>query len=331
MKSIIASAVCSSLLLVAGCNNAEQDTITTKTTMPAEEKVALTSGISLANMDKSVRPQDNFYRYINGGWLKNTTIPSDKTAVGSFYDLRDTADDNVKAIIEELAATENLKMGSDEQKVADLFRSYMDTETRDTLGIKPIQGILDTIATLKNKDELATFLGKYQSAGISSPLAFYISVDAKDSSRYATHIWQSGLGLPDKDYYFNEAERFVKLREGYLKHIENMYNLAGLENGSEAAKTIMAIETKLAGFHWTRVESRDSAKRYNKFNVAELNTVTDAFNWDAFLEALLESEDGTVFSVLITEKKSLKLLSAEGPSADLMRKSLKFCRGISKK
>ena len=285
MKSIITSAVCSSLLLVAGCNNAEQNTTTTKTEMPAAEKVALTSGISLDNMDKTVRPQDNFYRYINGGWLKNTTIPADKTAVGSFYDLRDTADDNVKAIIEELAATENLKMGSDEQKVADLFRSYMDTAGRDALGIKPIQGILDTISSLKNKDELAAFLGKYQAAGISSPLAFYVSIDAKDSSRYATHIWQSGLGLPDKDYYFNEAERFVKLREGYLKHIENMYNLAGLENGSAAAQTIMEIETKLAGFHWTRVESRDSAKRYNKFDVADLNTLTDAFNWNAFLTA----------------------------------------------
>lgn len=285
MKSIITSAVCSSLLLVAGCNNAEQNTTTTKTEMPAAEKVALTSGISLDNMDKTVRPQDNFYRYINGGWLKNTTIPGDKTAVGSFYDLRDSADDNVKAIIEELAATENLKMGSDEQKVADLFRSYMDTAGRDALGIKPIQGILDTISALKNKDELAAFLGKYQAAGISSPLAFYISIDAKDSSRYATHIWQSGLGLPDKDYYFNEAERFVKLREGYLKHIENMYNLAGLENGSAAAQTIMDIETKLAGFHWTRVESRDSAKRYNKFDVADLNSLTDAFNWNAYLTA----------------------------------------------
>ncbi|GAA5129908.1 M13 family metallopeptidase [Thalassotalea piscium] len=284
MKLMLTSAVCSSLLLISGCNTAEQTT--TKTSeAPALQKSALTTGISLANMDKSVRPQDNFYRYINGGWLKNTTIPGDKTAVGSFYDLRDTADDNVKAIIEELAATKNLKEGSDEQKVADLFRSYIDTETRDSLGIKPIQGILDTIAAIKNKDELATFFGEYQASGISSPLAFYISVDAKDSSRYATHIWQSGLGLPDKDYYFNDAERFVKLREGYIKHIENMYNLAGLENGSEAAQTIMALETKLADYHWTRVESRDSAKRYNKFAVADLNTLTDTFNWNAFLTA----------------------------------------------
>lgn len=284
MKLMLTSVVCSSLLLISGCNTAEQTT--TKTSeAPALQKSALTTGISLANMDKSVRPQDNFYRYINGGWLKNTTIPGDKTAVGSFYDLRDTADDNVKAIIEELAATKNLKEGSDEQKVADLFRSYIDTETRDSLGIKPIQGILDTIAAIKNKDELAAFFGEYQASGISSPLAFYISVDAKDSSRYATHIWQSGLGLPDKDYYFNDAERFVKLREGYIKHIENMYNLAGLENGSEAAQTIMALETKLADYHWTRVESRDSAKRYNKFAVADLNTLTDTFNWNAFLTA----------------------------------------------
>ena len=93
--------------------------------------------------------------------------------------------------------------------------------------------------------------------------------DAKDSTRYATHVWQSGLGLPDRDYYFNEADRFVALRDGYLAHIEKMFDLAGLKNGKAAAKTIMALETKLAGFHWTKVESRDSTKRYNKFDVAD--------------------------------------------------------------
>ena len=281
MKAIITSAVCSSLLLVAGCNTTEP-TSTASTTI---QKTALASGIEKANMDLTVRPQDDFYLYVNGGWIKKNEIPGDKTVIGSFYDLRDTADENVKAIIEELAATKNLKIGSDEQKVADLFRSYMDVEARNKAGIAPVQPILDTINRIKNKSDLASFFGKYQSAGIGNPLAFYISIDAKDSSRYATHIWQSGLGLPDKDYYFNEAERFAKLRDGYVKHIANMYKLAGLEGGDNAAKAIMDIETQLANFHWTRVQVRDSEKRYNKFEVAKLNTLTDNFDWQAYLAA----------------------------------------------
>ncbi|NQZ22870.1 MAG: peptidase M13 [Colwellia sp.] len=288
MKTIITSAVCSSLLFLSACNNNTESTESTETSkqeMPAMQKTALASGIDRANMDLSVRPQDNFYRYVNGAWLNSSEIPGDKTSIGSFYDLRDEADDNVKAIIEELAATKNLEMGSDEQKVADLFRSYMDTDTRNAAGITPIQPIFDSISALKDKNQLATFFGENQKIGVGSPLAFYISVDAKDSTRYATHVWQSGLGLPDRDYYFNEAERFVALRDGYVTHIENMFNLAGLKDGKAAAETVMAIETKLAGFHWTQVESRDSSKRYNKFNVADLNTVTDAFNWNAFLAA----------------------------------------------
>lgn len=283
MKKILTSAVCTSLLFIAGCNETTSPKAAVEA--PVMQKTALASGIDKANMDLSVRPQDNFYRYVNGAWLNKNEIPGDKTSIGSFYDLRDEADDSVKAIIEELAATKNLKMGSDEQKVADLFRSFMDEEARNALGTAPIQPIFDQINNLKNKTELATFFGENQKIGINTPLAFYISVDAKDSTRYATHVWQNGLGLPDKDYYFNDTERFKQLRAGYVAHIENMFNLAGLKDGKAAAQTIMALETKLAGFHWTKVESRDSTKRYNKFDVSELNTVTDAFNWTAFLEA----------------------------------------------
>lgn len=283
MKAIVTSAICSSLLLLSGCSNS--DSTATDSSKIAVQKIALVSGIEQGNMDKSVRPQDNFYRYINGGWINKNTIPDDKTAIGSFYDLRDKADDDVKAIIENLAATSDLKMGSDEQKVADLFRSYMNSEQRNIAGITPIQSIITAINNLQNKDELAEFFGKYSSAGINTPLALYISVDAKNSSSYAIHIWQNGLNLPDKDYYFNETERFVDLRSGYVTHIENMYNLAGISHGKNAAKSIMALETSLAEFHWTRVESRDSEKRYNKFATKELNSITSKFNWQAFLAA----------------------------------------------
>ena len=281
MKTIITSALCSSLLLVAGCNTTEETT----TEKFAMQKTALASGIEMANIDKNVRAQDNFYQYTNGGWLKTHEIPSDKTTIGSFYDLRDQADDNVKVIIEELAAAKHLKTGSDEQKVADLFRSFMDTEHRNALGIKPIQGILAAISQLENKDQLATFFAKNQAAGIANPLAFYVGIDAKDSTSYTTHIYQNGLGLPDQDYYLNEAERFVNLRAGYLTHIENIYQLTGLGDGKTAAKTIMTIETQLAKNHWTRVETRDSEKRYNKFATADLTSLSDTFNWQAYLTA----------------------------------------------
>lgn len=285
MKTIITSAVCSSLLLLSACSNSDTSQSAVQASMETLKKTALASGIEQGNMDKSVRPQDNFYRYINGGWIKNNTIPGDKTAIGSFYDLRDQADEDVKAIIEELATTEGLTIGSDEQKVADLFRSYMDSEKRNTDSIAPIQSILSAINNLKNKDDLATFFGTYSSAGITNPLALYINIDAKDSSSYAIHIWQNGLNLPDKDYYFNEAERFVNIRSGYLTHIENMYNLAGISEAKDAAKNIMALETSLAEFHWTRVESRDSEKRYNKFATNSLDKITDKFNWQAYLSA----------------------------------------------
>lgn len=283
MKAIITSAICSSILLLSGCNSTAESN--NANTAVKTQKTALASGIEKANIDNTVRAQDNFYQYVNGNWLKNHSIPDDKTAIGSFYDLRDKADDDVKAIIEELADTPHLKQGSNEQKVADLFRSYMDSEKRNSLGVTPIQSILSNINSLKNKTELATFFGKYQAAGVGNPLAFYISVDAKDSSSYATHIWQSGLGLPDKDYYFNETERYSALRAGYTAHIANMFELAGIKNGKKAANTIMDLETKLAKFHWTRVQTRDSEKRYNKFAVADLNTLSSAFNWSAYLSA----------------------------------------------
>ncbi|NMP31304.1 peptidase M13 [Thalassotalea sp. M1531] len=284
MKTILTTAVCSSLLLLSGCNSTDQalQKVQQETGI---QHTALASGVSKANMDLTIRPQDNFYRYVNGGWLKRNEIPGDKTTIGSFYDLRDDADKNVKAIIEELASTPNLKSGSDEQKVADLFRSYMDQETRNGLGITPIQSILTDINALKSKQDLMEFFGKYQSVGVTSPLYLYISVDAKDSSRYATHVWQGGLGLPDKDYYFNEAERFANLRAGYKAHIAKMFELSGFAEGDKAAEAILALETQMADHHWTRVQSRDSEKRYNKFDVSELDSVSENIDWQAYLAA----------------------------------------------
>lgn len=285
MNFKLTSVVCSSLLVLAACNGTSEAENKAQTQAPTLQKTALASGVSKANMDLAVRPQDDFYLYVNGGWLARTEIPADKTSVGSFYDLRDQADVDVKAIIEGLASTPNLKAGTDEQKVADLFRSFMDTETLDKLGVEAIKPLFDQINAVADKGELAAFFAKAQMMGIENPLAFYISVDAKDSSRYATHIWQSGLGLADRDYYFKEDERFVSMRNDYKAHIEKMFGLAGLENGKAAGEMILALETKLANYHWTRVQTRDSEARYNKFETANLNSLIEGFNWQGYLDA----------------------------------------------
>ncbi len=290
MKSIFSGAICTSLLLLTACSESNSPNQPSASASEVEilsetPELVLSSGINQDNFDKTIRPQDDFYSYVNGAWLNNTIIPDDKTSIGTFYDLRDSADADVKVIIEELSAKENLQKGSDEQKVGDLFSSYMNVDKRNKLGMKPLWSEFKKIAAITNKDQLASYFALAQDIGVDLPLAFYISVDAKDSSRYATHIWQSGLGLPDRDYYFDEDEISEGFRRDYLAHVEKIFNLADLKDAAKSAQTVVNIETRLAGFHRTKEKNRDSNARYNKFKVAELNGVTDAFNWNNYLQA----------------------------------------------
>ena len=308
MKSILTGVICTSLVALSGCDNQTQNQTVAntvgqsaavtqvKTESPVQTaiKSTLQSGIVLSNMDKSVHPQDDFYDYMNGTWQKNTEIPTDKTTIGAFYDLRDKSDEDVKAIILEASKDKDAAKGTNEQKIGDLYRSFMNTDQLDKLGIKPIAPMLAEIDALKNKDDLATLFAEGEIHGVASPLGFYISIDDKDSTRYATHIWQSGLGLPDKDYYFNDGERFKKIRAAYVEHIEKMFSLAGFKDPKKSAQTIMDLETKLATHHWSRVQTRDSEKRYNKFNVADLNKLTDKFNWTNYLKTQGVANEPTI-------------------------------------
>ena len=290
MRNVLIGGLCASLILgLSACNDSTADVKapeTAKTATAAAVTAALGSGIDFANFDKSVRPQDNFYEYVNGTWIKNTEIPADRTSTGAFYDLREKSRDDIKAIIEEVAAMPNLAEGTDEQKVADLYRSFMDVDTLNKLGVKPIQAELDKINNLKTKDELVAYFGESQVEGGGSPLAFYIDVDAKNSSRYATHIWQYGLSLPEKDYYFNDSERFVNIRKAYVAHIEKMFTLAGLANPKASADAVLALETAIAEKHWDVVETRDSTKTYNLYQVKDLPTLAPDINWTAYLTAV---------------------------------------------
>ena len=272
MRKLYAGALCLLVMVACGQQGGNND-------------VVLTSGIELANMDTTVRPQDDFFRYVNGTWLATTEIPADRNNTGVFMDLRDKAREDVRAIIEDVAAKTDLEPGSDEQKVADLYNSFMETERLEELGLSPLDAKLAEIDAIADKDELSAYFAELSVNGGGGPFSPYITVDAKDSTRYAAHLWQSGLGLPERDYYFRDDERSVELRNEYVAHIEKMFALAGFDDPAGSAAMLMALETDLAGYQWTTVENRDSEARYNKFAVDELGTLGDGLDWTRFLNA----------------------------------------------
>ena len=271
MREIFAGVLC--LLLMVACGQQGGD-----------DEVVLTSGIELANMDTTVRPQDDFFRYVNGNWLATTEIPADRNTTGVFMDLRDKAREDVRTIIEEVASETDLEPGSDEQKVADLYNSFMDTGRIEELGMTPLESELAKIDAIADKNELSALFARNSIEGAGGPFGLYIWVDSKDSTRYVTHMTQSGLGLPDRDYYFRDDERSIELREQYVIHIAKMFQIAGFDNPAGSAAMLMALETELASHQWTAVQNRDSEATYNKYPLGELGTLGNGVNWPVYLE-----------------------------------------------
>ncbi|MCS5590161.1 MAG: hypothetical protein NZ824_09380 [Candidatus Thioglobus sp.] len=243
----------------------------------------LKSGIELSNVDQSIRPQDDFYRYVNGTWLDKTEIPTDKSSYGSFTALRDKARLDVLEIIEEMSKREDLEPGSDEQKVRDLYRSFMNTEKIDTLGIEPMKVDLRRIDTINNAEELASYFVESVKLSTSSPFSFWIDSDSKQPTKYSVYFTQSGLGLPDRSYYLDQNETSEDIRLAYLEHLQAMFSLAELKDPKIKANTVMKLETAIANIHWTNVERRDRDKTYNKLNTQELKKLIPSFNWDLYL------------------------------------------------
>lgn len=249
-----------------------------------DQENKLTSGVELENMDTSVRPQDNFFRYINGQWLERTEIPADRARWGSFDELRERAEEQVLAIVHEFAEREGA-VGSDEQKIGDLFHSYMDEETIEERGLSPLDDALARIDTLDTHAQLPKFWGEQQRRRAGIPIGLYVGQDQMQSDQYITSLSQSGLGLPDRDYYVNDSDSNVELREQYKDFIANIYAAAEWENGEEAADTILALETKLAAAQWTRIQNRDRQASYNKMSLTELAQEAPGFDWDQFFSA----------------------------------------------
>ncbi len=244
---------------------------------------ALLSGVELANMKTDIRPQDDFYRYVNGVWLEKTEIPADKSNYGSFTALYDNSQTALKKVVEAAAANKTAVSGSDERKLGDFYTSYMNTELVNDLGIKPLTAYLQSIVKVKNHQELVAVMAKIRIAGGSLPFGWYVNNDAKNSSQYAAYIYQSGLGLPDRDYYLKDDEKFTAIRADYQQYIAKLLSMAGLNNSATSAQQIVELEKQLAAIQWTRVESRDATKTYNKMSVSEANTLLGEFDFTQYL------------------------------------------------
>jgi len=242
------------------------------------------SGVDTAALDAAVRPQDDFFRYSQGKWLKDVEIPNDRSSWGAFNVAQDTVEKQIRTVIEQAAQDKNAKAGSDTQKMGDFYTSYVDMERRNELGLTPLKSELAHIAALKDKKSLAALAARFERIGAGSPVNMGVRQDNRDSTRYIVGISQGGLGMPNRDFYLQDEARLADTRAKYLAHVEKMLSLAGHQNAAAEAKAIVALETEIAKVQWSAVQNRDPVKRYNKMKVAELSTLAPGFDWTTYLK-----------------------------------------------
>lgn len=248
----------------------------------AAQQSSLKSGIDVANVDASVRAQDDFYRHVNGRWLARTEIPADKPLYGAFTELTDKAELDLRAIIEAAAAGTARQPGSAAQQVGDLYASFMNEARVEQLGAAPVRAELQKIDALATLDDVAAASGELSAFNAGGPVNVGIDADAKDPSSPIAYFLQAGTALPDRDYYLQNDPRFVEIRSKYQQFLQTLFTLAGRPNAAADAKAVLDFETSLARIQWTRVESRDAVKTYNKFALADLSKEMPGFNWMAW-------------------------------------------------
>jgi putative endopeptidase len=250
---------------------------------PAPE---LKSGLFLDGFDRTVKPQDDLFRFVNGKWLATTEIPPDKSNYGSFGILDDLAKEEVRQLIVETSRQTNRAPGSDAQKVGDFYLSFMDTARVESLGLTPLAAELARIDAIATPRDVARYIGANQRLGMQLPFAWYSSPDNKNSSVYIGSLFQTGLTMPDRDYYLSPDEKYAAYRAKFAEYVEKLLALAGERNAKSAATRIAALETRIANYQWTKVQNRDPVKTYNPMALPEYQKLAPGFDWLAFFEGL---------------------------------------------
>ncbi|HXJ11689.1 MAG TPA: M13 family metallopeptidase [Candidatus Limnocylindrales bacterium] len=244
-------------------------------------------GFAITNLDRTCKPCDDFYQFAMGGWMKANTIPAEYSTWGSFAVLRDKNLSGMRAILES-AANAKPAAGSNDQKIGDFYSSCMDATAIDAAGSKPLAADFASIAAIQNRKGLDSEIARLHRQASNVAFAYGSTPDFKNSSQMIAVARQGGLGMPDREYYLRDDEKSKQLREGYLKHVAKMLELAGdaPDQAAAEAQTVMALETSLARASRTRVELRDPEKNYNKMPLGDLKKLTPDWSWEGYIQAV---------------------------------------------
>jgi putative endopeptidase len=284
---------------------AKPTTPATANATAAQSMPRLGSGINIGNLDPQIRPQDDFYRYVNGAWLQTTEIPADKYEVSVFSVLDDALQEALRALVEE-AARDVATADAKRRKIGDLFSCFMDEAERERQGLRPLDAELARIEHLQDKSAIAALIAHHNALGVRTIYDTRVGQDARDSATYAVGVDQGGLGLPDRDYYLQNDAKLAEIRGRYREHIENTLVLAGVATAAEDSHAILLLETSIAQAQWTKVENRDPVRTYNKMDLGKLARLTAGYDWHAYLRAA--DLDGRVDYVIVSQPSYLAAL-----------------------
>ncbi len=259
-------------------------------------------------MDKNVRPQDDFYHYANGDWMKKNPIPENESRWGSFLILRYDTEKKLHSLVSKLKNTKNLKKGNAGQMVRDFYFSGLDMKQRNNLGTQPLTPWLNRIKKIKDVPSLVLAFAQLEKDGGGAPWGVMVDQDMKNSEKYILYMYQSGLGMPDRDYYLKNDDESLRVRTAYEKHIEAMFVLFG-KNKSEALhdrETIMRMETSIAKASMTKEDLRDVDKTYHKMSISALKKLTPTIEWNSFLKTIGAKD---IRNVVVMQKDFLAAMS----------------------
>ena len=268
------------IVLAGSCTRPAADRTAADTSKPPR------AGVDTAGFDNSIRPQDDLYQFVNGAWLAKTEIPADRGVYGGFYEAIDRTQERLKEIVESAAKSANKTPGSDVQKLGDFHTAFMDEARANTLGRAPLDPELARIDAIASKADLARHLARMLMLNVTTLVGGYVEGDAQQPDTSVLYVFQSGLGLPDRDYYLKDDAKLKEYRQKYAAYVSKSLALAGLSRTDTLAKDIVALETRLARAHWTNVESRDAVKTYNKVVLSDLPKQFPGLDWSAWLQEL---------------------------------------------
>ncbi len=263
-----------------GVRRSSAGNVATGSVRPIASKRMGPWGFDVSGMDRSVRPGVDFFKFASGNWARSTQIPADRSSFGSFNVLGDLSEARVRQLVENYRQDD---ANADRAKVASLYRSFMDEAGVESVGAQPLQPLLQQIRSAQTKDQLAELMGRSQGGVGASFFGIGVNDDSRDPEHYALGLRQSGLGLPDRDYYLEE--RFAPQKARYQQYVAQMLSLAGWEQPEQSAAAIVALETEIARAHWSRAESRNRDKTYNPMTRAELEAQAPGFPWAAYFRA----------------------------------------------